>query len=276
MELVPVYYQIWGLILYFVHGTLGDSHFHERLTYSEGQWETEMEGVLVEPGPCHLEIFDSSRISQDFFLDQLAYKTPFVLRHVTNNAKFRALVNRDHLVKHWGHKTVTLSSANSYSYEKKKVLLEDYLETMMGPASPTKLANETFYFFGDNDVDEWNDLFKEYILPPLNLPRHRSALSFGIAGPGTGVPFHYHGPGFAETLIGRKRWFLTAPSHIPEFHPNKTTLQWFLEDYDRVKKEVQILECTIQPGDIIYFPDKWWHAILNIDTSVFMSTFLSP
>ena len=27
---------------------------------------------------------------------------------------------------------------------------------------------------------------------------------------------------------------------------------------------------------LIYFPDKWWHATLNIDTSVFISTFLSP
>lgn len=26
----------------------------------------------------------------------------------------------------------------------------------------------------------------------------------------------------------------------------------------------------------IYFPDKWWHATLNLDTSVFISTFLSP
>jgi oxalate decarboxylase/phosphoglucose isomerase-like protein (cupin superfamily) len=31
-----------------------------------------------------------------------------------------------------------------------------------------------------------------------------------------------------------------------------------------------------RPGEIIYFPDRWWHATLNIDTTVFMSTFLSP
>ena len=24
------------------------------------------------------------------------------------------------------------------------------------------------------------------------------------AGPGTGVPFHFHGPGFAEVIFGRK------------------------------------------------------------------------
>ena len=55
--------------------------------------------------------------------------------------------------------------------------------------------SETFYFFGDNDIEEWSDLLSEYNLPPLNLPHHSAALSFGLAGPGTGVPFHFHGPG---------------------------------------------------------------------------------
>lgn len=25
-----------------------------------------------------------------------------------------------------------------------------------------------------------------------------------VSGPGTGVPFHFHGPGFAEVIYGRK------------------------------------------------------------------------
>ena len=139
------------------------------------------------------------------------------------------------------------------------------------------LLTETFYFFGDNDVVEWDDLLMEYQLPPLSLPLHQAALSFGCAGPGTGVPFHFHGPGFAESIYGRKRWFLTAPNVRPEFHPNKTTLQWFLEDYPSSKVDKnQLYECTLKPGEVIYFPDKWWHATLNLDTSVFISTFLSP
>lgn len=29
------------------------------------------------------------------------------------------------------------------------------------------------------------------------------------------------------------------------------------------------------PIQVLYFPDRWWHATLNLDTSVFISTFLS-
>ena len=145
-----------------------------------------------------------------------------------------------------------------------------YCENMVKPQKVTTMANgtkiqynknsessnflsETFYFFGDNDIEEWSDILDEYQLPPLKLPLHTHALSFGLAGPGTGVPFHFHGPGFAETLYGRKRWFLTHPDVKPEFHPNKTTLQWFMEDYERVRTEVDLLECTLRPGEVCCF-----------------------
>ena len=33
-------------------------------------------------------------------------------------------------------------------------------------------------------------------------------------------------------------------------------------------------ECTLNPGDIIYFPNMWWHATLNLDEyTAFVSTF---
>jgi hypothetical protein len=57
-------------------------------------------------------------------------------------------------------------------------------------------------------------------------------------------------PGFAETLYGRKRWFLTPPDVKPDFHPNKTTLQWFVHDYPKQKNEIDILECTLRPGEV--------------------------
>ena len=65
-------------------------------------------------------------------------------------------------------------------------------------------------------MEEWESFFENYKIPPFTLPLHYPALSFGLAGPGTGVPFHFHGPGFAETIYGRKRWFLTPPDVKPE------------------------------------------------------------
>ncbi len=89
------------------------------------------------------------------------------------------------------------------------------------------------------------------------------------------MPFHFHGAGFAETIIGRKRWFLYKPEEEPYFNPDKSTLHWFLEEYANLDFDKKPLECILEPLDVIYFPDRWWHATLNVDDVVFISTFLS-
>ena len=103
-----------------------------------------------------------------------------------------------------------------------------------------------------------------------------------------------------------QRWFLYPPEKTPELHPNKTTLAWLRDTYPALTPSARPLECTIQAGEVsgwqararlsrakdpqpthqpmcphptpcqvLYFPDRWWHATLNLDTSVFISTFLS-
>ncbi|XP_019362942.1 PREDICTED: jmjC domain-containing protein 8 [Gavialis gangeticus] len=151
---------------------------------------------------------------------------------------------------------------------------QEYVEHLLEPQDLTLLGSDTLYFFGDNNFTEWGSLFQKYVPPPFRLPGTTSAYSFGIAGSGSGVPFHWHGPGFSEVIFGRKRWFLYPPEHTPEFHPNRTTLSWLLDTYPRLPPEARPLECTIRPGEVLYFPARWWHATLNLDTSVFISTFL--
>jgi len=256
---------------------LGNSQsmLSRRPYFSEGGWKTYPSDMVAQPGPCNIDIKDTS-FSLKQFLKEYSTSRPFIVRDSSNNDLFRALARKAELISSYGHTTVTLSSANSYSYEKVKMSFSEYCDKHTGPQSINTLGNETFYMFGDNDYEEWSDFLQEYSPPPYNLPGHTAAFSFGVAGAGSGVPFHTHGPGFAETIYGRKRWFLTPPDVQPEFHPNRTTLQWLLEDYERVKNEISLYECTIRPGEAIYFPHGWWHATLNIDTSVFISTFLSP
>lgn len=247
----------------------------QRPYMSSGGWRTYPADLVVQPGPCNIDIRDRS-LTQEEFLAKYAYSRPVIIRDAADNDLFRALTHRSRLLERYGESVVRLSSANSYSYEKRDITFASYCRDYMAPQRITTLGNETFYMFGDNDYEEWSDLLQEYKTPSYSLPGHRPALSFGLAGPGSGVPFHFHGPGFGEAVHGRKRWFLTRPDVRPQFHPNRTTLQWFLQDYPSVIQEVEMYECTIRPGEAIYFPDKWWHATLNIDTAVFISTFLSP
>ncbi|TRY97310.1 hypothetical protein DNTS_020595, partial [Danionella cerebrum] len=209
-----------------------------------------LESSLEDEGQCNIEIRDA----------KYAYAKPVIIRGLTDNTKFRFLCSKSNLLREFSNKTVRLSTANTHSYRKG----EDAFVC----------TSHSLYFFGDNNFTEWGSLFEEYEAPPYSLPLMHQAYSFGIAGAGTGVPFHWHGPGYSEVIYGRKRWFLFPPDETPEFHPNHTSLSWVSMSYPNLELQKRPLECTIRPGEVLYFPDRWWHATLNLDTSVFISTFL--
>uniref|UniRef100_A0A7M4DVC3 Jumonji domain containing 8 n=1 Tax=Crocodylus porosus TaxID=8502 RepID=A0A7M4DVC3_CROPO len=229
--------------------------------------------ALTRERRCTVERADAA-LSYARFVERFAFSRPVVIRGLTDNAAFRALCTRDRLLAAFGQRRVRLSTANTYSYRKVDMPFQEYVEHLLEPQDLALLGSDTLYFFGDNNFTEWGSLFQNYVPPPFRLPGTTSAYSFGIAGSGSGVPFHWHGPGFSEVIFGRKRWFLYPPEHTPEFHPNRTTLSWLLDTYPRLPPEARPLECTIRPGEVLYFPARWWHATLNLDTSVFISTFL--
>lgn len=239
-----------------------------------GGWGSSADPKLDDGGRCNIEVLDRDQISYSDFLDRFAYSRPVILRGLTDNTKFRRLCSKQNLLKEYGDRTVRLSTANTYSYRKVDVSFREYVEELMKPQSVDALGNDTLYFFGDNNFVEWHSLFSQYQPPPFTLPHTTGAYSFGIAGAGTGVPFHWHGPGYSEVIYGRKRWFLFPPEQEPHFHPNISTLSWVTHTYPSLPLEEAPLECTIHPGEVLYFPDRWWHATLNLDTSVFISTFL--
>ncbi|XP_028616641.1 jmjC domain-containing protein 8 [Grammomys surdaster] len=241
----------------------------------EGGWKQSGLGTAAavkEEERCTVE--RRAHLTYSEFMQHYAFLKPVILQGLTDNSRFRALCSRENLLASFGDNIVRLSTANTYSYQKVDLPFQEYVEQLLHPQDPASLGNDTLYFFGDNNFTEWAPLFRHYSPPPFRPLGATPAYSFGIAGAGSGVPFHWHGPGFSEVIFGRKRWFLYPPEKTPEFHPNKTTLAWLLETYPSLAPSARPLECTIQAGEVLYFPDRWWHATLNLDTSVFISTFL--
>uniref|UniRef100_A0A8C9F604 Jumonji domain containing 8 n=1 Tax=Pavo cristatus TaxID=9049 RepID=A0A8C9F604_PAVCR len=177
---------------------------------------------------------------------------------------FQALCTRQKLLAAYGERLVRLSTANTYSYRKVDVPFQEYVERLLQPQDPAALGSDTLYFFGDNNFTEWGSLFQHYVPPPFRIPGTSGAYSFGIAGGSLPI-------GWDQEI---RRWFLYPPDKTPHFHPNETTLAWLQHTYPTLPPEERPLECTIRPGEVLYFPDRWWHATLNLDTSVFISTFL--
>ena len=60
---------------------------------------------------------------------------------------------------------------------------------------------------------------------------------------------------------GRKRWFFYPPSEAT--FDTKSALSWYHQDY--VPGEA--IECIQEPGDVLFVPDHWAHATINLQTS---------
>jgi Cupin-like domain len=272
----------------------------------------------------------------------LLYPYPLIIRNDDNdddgnnntnniyqnrNEAFRRLVDRDTIVDFFPKNfNVTLSSSNSFSEHRRTISLVQYIDEIVtnssssssghdddgGVLSHDVRANETWYLFGETFSDDWKRLLRHYVLPPCQACIREdddpsgpfAALSFGIGGRGSGVQWHVHGPGWSESLVGRKHWVLLEPDQKPNFHPDQTSYNWMYYDYPKLfmatnsgdghgdshddddvvdsgdtrnrrkRKSSEPWECTVDVGELIYFPDMWWHATINLDVyTAFVSTF---
>lgn len=125
-----------------------------------------------------------------------------------------------------GSTVVDLSSSNTYSHGRKRATLREYLDSFARPAGA---ANETFYLFGHNYEGVFAQLSALYAVPPCEFCGRAGAVTVGLGGEASGVSFHFHGPGFSESVIGAKRWFLYPPHLtrvVERFGANLTVAEW--------------------------------------------------
>lgn len=214
--------------------------------------------------------FDQRYVQQDDLTK------PVVFRRAPLKKYFLELLEIDNVLRRYGNRSITVTSANTYSYKKQSMKIIDYVNLQISTKKPKRWGNESVYWFGDDlfNDQQWLQKILRYYEPPPYVVKDfvQRSLSFGMAGQGTGVPFHFHGPGFQQMIRGRKRWYLSVKR--PFFDPNETTIHWAMEkNLDRMQPF--LYECTLHPGDVIYFPNLWWHATLNLDFGLFISTFLS-
>lgn len=227
-------------------------------------------------GPCTLDRIAVSDLAQEVF-ERMREEKPFVLFDgLDRQSDFRSRCAKDALLSRWAETEITLSTANTFSHDKTYLSFGQYISDYVSyPQDEDISGKDTLLFFGDNNYTEWEELFSKYTLPPLIPPGAQTSLSFGVGGPNSGVPFHVHGAGFSESIIGRKRWFLTPPGRKPVFDPEQTTIQWVRRELTAARANPYFQECVVHPGEMIFFPTNWWHATLNLDESVFISTFVN-
>jgi hypothetical protein len=131
-----------------------------------------------------------------------------------------SLVDYEELKQSHGDSTVILSTSNAYSHGRVSKTLQFYLESLAFANSShiiSAAADQSYYLFGENYDGIWHEIASSYTLPACDpICEEVAAETVGIGGYHSGVAFHYHGPGFAEMLKGRKQWFFFPPDMIQE------------------------------------------------------------
>lgn len=117
----------------------------------------------------------------------------------------------------------------------------------------------------------WEDLFAALD------EQHRPAFRWFLMGCArTGSPFHRDPNGTSAwnaVTHGHKRWALYPPwmarvpgQNMDDSHPNSH--KWWSLIYPTLAPQDKPIEFIQGPGDLIFIPSGWWHAVLNLDETL--------
>jgi len=94
---------------------------------------------------------------------------------------------------------------------------------------------------------------------------------FSLGEGHAGLPFHSHGAAWLGVVHGRKHWFLYppgafSPSDRAMTSPLAGVKDWTSKVYPKLAAKP--IECTQQPGEVLFVPTAWLHATLNLGETV--------
>lgn len=98
-----------------------------------------------------------------------------------------------------------------------------------------------------------------------------SLYQFFLSANGTGAPLHFHTHAINALVYGRKRWFAVAPRF--EVTARQDVAAWAGDGRTKMEADgVVVHECIQEQGDVLYIPEHWSHAVLNLAESVGIAT----
>ena len=107
-------------------------------------------------------------VSRHEFATRIMGKTPAILKlNRTRNTEFAERTARSTLLDDMGSQRVVISAQNSYSHLRIKTTLREYFEKWVPEQENAENSNMTYYFFGENFDEHWEQLNRLYRAPPL-------------------------------------------------------------------------------------------------------------
>lgn len=193
---------------------------------------------------------------------------------------YRVYMNEQWDVESWvqkfSHHSVTVGKvpyADAFSLKTERMKLADYYQqhVVKGEEQPSYVFNKN----AEICKDGYDTIVKLMMdaFPMGNLIVHPDetgklqGIHFFFGKKGSGAPFHVHADAVNAAISGRKRWFVFTPGKT--IYSRKTIKRWVEEDLNQLGEDEKPMECMQYPGDVVYVPLDWGHAVLNEDDNTF-------
>lgn len=225
---------------------------------------------------CDLDVLAVPDI-QSFVFDYLALQRPVLIRNATSvhsMKKLYQLWQRSKFKQEFGaliFNEVEVPYAESFGYDTtRKTSVKEFMAKMRrynedyAGMAPDLIPHPTYIF---ESLPPNSPLLSEFKTPSVldEEITHISPLKtqFYLGPPLSGAPVHFHRNAWNLLIYGQKRWFLYPPDRA--FYSKEPVWEWWKETY---QKSPDALECIQYPGDLVFVPDMWGHAVINLREGV--------
>jgi hypothetical protein len=222
-------------------------------------------------GQCDIARLKS--LSQTEFKSDYYLKKPFILE--TDLGDHAQAFSRSEMIKSYGNLTVltgisrdiiTLAGTGYHPMD-----LSEYIESVM--TQRKDYGGDTLYLFDRGEFMKEAKGLKNHVVlesTPFKLMSD-DALYIAIGAAYSGTQFHHHADGWNLQIYGKKHWLMYPPQKMPPIHYPSIYVgigRWFDTILPKLEEDEKPMVCTSGPGDVIYVPDGWYHATVNLGESV--------
>ncbi|XP_061392789.1 bifunctional peptidase and arginyl-hydroxylase JMJD5 [Musca vetustissima] len=185
--------------------------------------------------------------------------------------------NLNYILKLAGNRTVPIEIGSNYAtdeWSQQLMKIKDFLKRQF---STTDLPNDyqKIEYLAQHELfEQIPQLKQDFTIPDYcQLGEHNEAIDIKAwLGPkGTISPMHYDPKhNILCQVFGTKKLILASPTdtenlypHEGEFLSNTSQINAALPDLEKYPRlaKVKFYNLTLQPGDCVYMPPKWWHYV---------------
>ena len=222
------------------------------------------------------------RLSGEQFLQEYyRMNRPVIITGMMEHFPARTKWNLDYFAERFSDRMVEVQfgrnadkqyEMNSIAH-KRQMRFGDYVELVRNAG-----ASNDFYMTANNDSrnrEALKELWDDIGALPEYLNEEHGRQGFFWFGPqGTITPFHHDlTNNFMMQIAGRKQVKLMAPCESSRVYNHRhcfTEVDAKNVDLNRfpAMTEVPIIDCVLEPGEILFLPVGWWHHVEGLDMSV--------